>query len=102
MYFFDKYIIIIIIIIIEAPKRKPQLILKYNRLKGGVDSVDQMLRHYTTKVASRRWSLAVFCNVIDIASLNAFVLWKHIARIFQISFASAFFSNWLKVSSKNK
>lgn len=61
-----------------SDKKKPLMILEYNKLKGGVDSVDQMLRHFTTKMASRRWPLAVFCNLLDIAALNAYTLWKDI------------------------
>ena len=29
--------------------QKPQMILDYNALKGGVDTFDKMVRHYTTK-----------------------------------------------------
>ena len=54
--------------------RKPALILQYNKLKGGVDTIDQMLRHYTTKIASRRWSFSTFCNTLDVAGVNTFVL----------------------------
>ena len=44
------------------------MILEYNKKKCGVDTVDQMITHYSTKMASRRWPLAVFCNIIDIDS----------------------------------
>ena len=63
----------------QSPKRKPHIILDYNKFKGGVDTVDQMLRHFTTKMASRRWPLGVFCNILDIAALNAFILWRDIS-----------------------
>ena len=60
----------------STEKRKPHIILEYNLLKGGVDTVDQMLSHFSTKMASRRWPLAVFCNMLDIAALNSYTLWK--------------------------
>lgn len=62
----------------STEKQKPDLIYEYNRSKGGVDTVDQMLRHYSTKMASRRWPLAVFCNILDISMLNAYILWREI------------------------
>ena len=64
----------------STQKKKPHIILEYNKKKGGVDTVDQMLRHFSTKMASRRWPLAVFCNILDITMLNAFVLWKEISN----------------------
>ena len=56
----------------STEKRKPHIILEYNLLKGGVDTVDQMLSHFSTKMASRCWPLAVFCNMLDIAALNSY------------------------------
>ena len=62
----------------NTEKKKPHIILQYNNIKCGVDTVDQMVTHYSTKMASRRWPLAVFCNILDIAMLNAYVLWREI------------------------
>lgn len=59
-------------------KKKPHIILQYNKKKCGVDTVDQMVSHFSTKMASRRWPLAVFCNILDVAMLNAYVLWQDI------------------------
>ena len=76
----------------ESPKRKPCVILFYNQNKVGVDCFDQMTRFYTTRSASRRWPLAVWGNILDIAAINAKVLFiksdgKHISQrqfIFQL------------------
>ena len=76
----------------ESPKRKPFVILFYNQNKVGFDCFDQMTRLYTTRSASRRWPLAVWGNILDIAAINAKVLsaksdGKHISRrqfIFQL------------------
>ena len=55
----------------DSAKNKPDIILFYNKNKVGVDVVDQMVRKYSTHSASRRWSVAVWCNILNIAALNA-------------------------------
>lgn len=57
-------------------KRKPSVIHYYNKNKVGVDVVDEMLRLYTTKSKTRRWPVAVWANVLDMALLNAWVVYK--------------------------
>ncbi|XP_064208065.1 uncharacterized protein tcerg1b isoform X2 [Anguilla rostrata] len=56
------------------PKRKPETVTDYNHTKAGVDALDQKARLYTTKAATRRWPVAVFYNVLDLAAVNAHVL----------------------------
>jgi len=48
-------------------KRKPEAVLYYNENKCGVDMLDSMCRQTTTKAGRRRWPLAVFWNILDIA-----------------------------------
>ena len=57
-------------------KKKPEMILFYNASKVGVDCFDQMARLYTTRSASRRWPVAVWGNILDIAAINSYVLYK--------------------------
>lgn len=57
-------------------KKKPFVILFYNKNKCGVDVSDSMLRFHTTRCATRRWPLAVWQNILDIAALNAWVVFK--------------------------
>ena len=57
-------------------KRKPHMILFYNKHKVGVDCFDQMARMYSTRSPSRRWPLAVWGNMLDIAAINAKVLFE--------------------------
>ena len=38
----------------EDLKRRPEAVLFYNETKGVVDTVDEMLRSYSAKAASRR------------------------------------------------
>ena len=55
---------------------KPEILDFYNHNKCGVDIVDQMTRIYSTKSASRRWPVAVWCNMLDIAAINGWVIFK--------------------------
>lgn len=57
-------------------KKKPETVLFYNSTKCGVDVLDAMIRQYSTKSASRRWPLAIFYNILDIALINAWILYK--------------------------
>ena len=45
------------------PKKKPETILFYNKIKTGVDVIDQMARKYSVKAAaSRKCPIHVFYN----------------------------------------
>lgn len=59
----------------QNPKKTPEIITYYNQIKGGVDSVDQLVSQYTVKRKTNRWPRAVFANMIDISALNAYILW---------------------------
>ena len=39
----------------EEEPHEPDIILYYNETKGGVDTVDQMVRNYSCYVTTRRW-----------------------------------------------
>lgn len=60
----------------DTPKRKPNTVTQYNSTKSGVDVMDQMLREYSVRAGTRRWPVAVFYNMIDMAALNAQVLYQ--------------------------
>ncbi|XP_061899232.1 uncharacterized protein LOC133647122 [Entelurus aequoreus] len=60
----------------DTTKKKPNTITQYNTTKCGVDVMDQMVRGYTVRAGTRRWPVAVFYNMIDIAALNAHVLYQ--------------------------
>ena len=44
----------------------------YNKTKCGVDVADQMAKQYLFKAGTRRWPVAVFYNILDLAGINAF------------------------------
>ena len=63
---------------IDNETGKPQIILAYNKAKGGVDHLDQMCGFYTTRKRTLRWPKCVFQHMIDITAFNAFVLWREV------------------------
>lgn len=60
----------------KEPKCLPEVIDFYNKTKVGVDCADQMIESYSTKFSTRRWPVVLFCNLIDIAALNAYILYN--------------------------
>lgn len=61
-------------------KKLPESISYYNATKFGVDVLDQMTRKYTVKAASRRWPVQVFYNILDLAAINSWVLYKEVTK----------------------
>ena len=58
-------------------KRVPETIAFYNKTKY---DVDQMARKYSVKAGSFRWPLQVFFNIMDLAAINAWILYKECSR----------------------
>ena len=48
----------------------------YNKTKFRVDMADQMAKKYNVKSGSRRWPLQVFFNILDLAGIIAWILYK--------------------------
>ena len=57
-------------------KKKPETIEFCSKTKCGVDVADQMARLYSVKADTHRWPVAVFYKILDLAGINAFVLYK--------------------------
>ena len=57
--------------------KKPDIITFYNATKGGVDMVDQMAGEYDTSRNSRRWPMTVFYSMLNVSTINAYVLYCH-------------------------
>ncbi|GFO49695.1 PiggyBac transposable element-derived protein 4 [Plakobranchus ocellatus] len=55
---------------------KPDIVLAYNKTKGGVDAMDQMVHAFTTKRKSKRWPTVYFYNIIDLASIASRVVFR--------------------------
>lgn len=62
----------------EGEAQKPEAIIFYNAHKAGVNSMDQMVSHFTTKRPTRRWTYAFFCNMLDIMALAAYCICKEV------------------------
>lgn len=61
-----------------SSKKLPETISFYNKTKFGVDVTDQMARKYSVKSGSRRWPLQVFFNILDLAGINSWILYRSI------------------------
>ena len=60
----------------ESKKKKPETVEFYDNTKCGVFLANQMARQYLFKADTCWWPVAVFYNILDLASINAFVLYK--------------------------
>nr|XP_033504757.1 piggyBac transposable element-derived protein 4-like [Epinephelus lanceolatus] len=58
----------------EGPKKKPEIIMEYNRCKGGVDTLDKVVGTYSCKRKTNRWPQALFFNMLDVSGYNAYVI----------------------------
>lgn len=61
---------------IDPVSNKPDIILQYNATKGGVDTVDKMCSTYSVGRRTRRWPLAIFFQLINIAGINSQLLYN--------------------------
>ncbi len=52
---------------------RPQMILDYNKGKGGVDQLNENLVEFSCVRKTVRWPLLVFFNMIDVSCNNAFI-----------------------------
>lgn len=60
---------------IDLETGKPHIILDYNGTKGGVDTLDKLCATYSVSRTTRRWPLSIFFSLINIAGVNAQVLY---------------------------
>ncbi|KAL2095507.1 hypothetical protein ACEWY4_010226 [Coilia grayii] len=56
----------------SSQKKKPEVIQYYNKTKGGVDTMDQMVGNYSCQRRTRRWPMVLWYNMLDVATLNAY------------------------------
>lgn len=61
---------------VDKDSQKPDIILFYNSTKGGIDTVDQQTANYTVQRRCRRWPLVIFFQVMNIAALNSYIVYK--------------------------
>ncbi|XP_069670943.1 piggyBac transposable element-derived protein 4-like isoform X1 [Periplaneta americana] len=60
---------------IDPDTGKPEIIMYYNMTKSGVDGLDQKCANYTSSRRTRRWPMAIFFTLVDVAcGVNSYVL----------------------------
>jgi hypothetical protein len=64
----------------DDDKTKPNTIVFYNQTKYGVDILDEMARKYSVKPACRRWPVHAFANVLDLAAINAWIVFRKVTH----------------------
>lgn len=55
---------------------KTEPVQHYKNMKYSVDILDQKARKYSVKFGTRRWPIAVFYNILDLAGVNAHILFQ--------------------------
>ena len=60
--------------------RCPTTIKEYNKAMGRVDLVDMLISLYRTRIKTRRWYLMVLFHCLDIAKVNAWLLYRRYAE----------------------
>ena len=57
-------------------KQKPEIVTFYKHTKVEVDVLDQMCTKYNVSRKTKRWSMVVFFDLLNIAPINAYVIYK--------------------------
>lgn len=91
-------------------KKTPESLTFYNSTKVGVNVLDRHARMYRVNGGSQRWPMAVFYNVLDLAAINAYVLYKesmwdtmrYTRREFILNLASALRANYVMLKGTIK
>ena len=60
----------------EDEPHLPEIIQLYNLTKGGVDTLNKKLKHYSTKRKINRWPMTVFFNILDVCAFGSFIIWS--------------------------
>lgn len=64
----------------KANERKqvpcPAIVKSYNKSMGGVDLADMLISLYRIQARTKRWYIKVFWHLVDIAKVNAWILYK--------------------------
>lgn len=61
---------------VDEETNKPDIVLFYNSTKGGIDTVDQMCGNYTVAKRTKRWPLALFFQLLNIAGINSNIIYN--------------------------
>lgn len=64
----------------EITDGKPNIIIHYNKTKGGTDSFDQLCHAYTVTKRTNCWPMRYFFSILDQAAVNARILLNCLKR----------------------
>ena len=63
----------------------PTVVKQYNKSVGGVDLSDMLISLYRTPIKTKRWYLKVLFHCIDIAKVNAWLIYRHHCNQLKVS-----------------
>ena len=69
-----------VIPVLDRQKRKTEAVLFYNQMKVGVDVLNQISTLYSVRAASKKWIVHIFYNVINLALINSWVIYKALCK----------------------
>ncbi|KAK9692503.1 Transposase IS4 [Popillia japonica] len=72
----------------DEPHSKPIIVLDYNHTKGAVDTADKLIiavKEYSCARRTLRWLFRLFMNILDIAALNAHIIFREKNPQWQLS-----------------
>ena len=71
--------------LVRKKKGKPISILEYNKLKTPVDTSDRMLEWYSCSRGTRRWPMALFYYLINIAFHNSRIIYEKSGKSIELN-----------------
>ena len=63
----------------------PDMVKDYNQAMGGVDLADMLIELYRTKIKTNRWYIKLIFHCVDIAKVNAWLLYRRHADQLKIN-----------------
>ena len=63
-------------LVMTEDKTLPFIISEYNQYMGGVDKFDQMIKYYSMKRKTNRWTQRFTIHILEIIMHNSFVLYS--------------------------
>lgn len=54
---------------------KPEIIMFYNKTKGGVDTLDNLVERFTCRRKTNRWPFNIMMFLLDVCAYNSYILY---------------------------
>ncbi|XP_072390737.1 uncharacterized protein [Diabrotica undecimpunctata] len=65
---------------VDEETGKPEIMMDYNKTKGGVDVVDKMCEAYNCARATRCWPMVIFYSAMNVAGINSYIIYTSNTR----------------------